>query len=507
MLTGLIISIIVVVVLLITMSGYVKASPNKAYVITGLCKKPKVLIGKSGIKIPFLQKKDELLLKQISIDIKTGGPVPTHDFIGVDIDAVAKVRCISYEDVKRDSSKFTDAMAEAAMRNFLNASEETIIEALTDSLQGNMREIIGSQDLKQLCQERKAFGDSVQEKAQPDMNALGIYIESCNIQRLEDEKGLINALGQDNMSQIQKNASIAKAMADKEVAIASAEAQKDANDARVKAETIIAEKNNELEIKKAELKKISDVKKAEADVAYKIQSQEQRKVVEVTTANADIAKQERDIELKRKEAEAKEQELNATIKKQADADKYAAQQKADADLYMRQKEAEAKKFELEREAEAKKVQADAAKYQAEQEAAAIKAKGLAEAEAIKAKALAEAEGIEKKAEAQAKMKDASVLEMYFDVLPEIAKSVAEPLGNIDKITMYGDGNTSKMVKDITLATQQITEGLTAGFGFDLKEKLAGVANKVISDKNSEENVNSTEASNDDNGNYTELPTD
>ena len=82
----------VVLLIIILMSGYVKAPPDTAYIISGIKKKPKVLIGRAGIKIPFLERKDTLLLKQMSIDIKTGGFVPTKDFIGVDIDAVAKVK-------------------------------------------------------------------------------------------------------------------------------------------------------------------------------------------------------------------------------------------------------------------------------------------------------------------------------------------------------------------------------------------------------------------------------
>ena len=160
------------------------------------------------------------------------------------------------------------------------------------------------------------------------MNALGIWIESCNIQKIEDENNLITALGQDNMSQIQKDASVAKAQADRDVAIARAQAQKDANDAQVIAETEIAQKQTELAIKKAELKKESDIKKAEADAAYKIQEEEQRKTVEITTANANLARQEKELELKEREVSIKEKALEAEVKKTAEANKYAAQQKA-----------------------------------------------------------------------------------------------------------------------------------------------------------------------------------
>ncbi len=448
--------VLIVIIVLIIVSGYVKAPPDTAYIISGFKREPKVLIGRAGIKIPFLERKDMLLVKQMSIDIKTNGYIPTLDFIGVDIDAIAKVRIMT-----------DDKGIKLAMKNFLNMNEKQIAEALTDSLQGNMREIIGTVSLKELCNDRKKFGDEVQTKAQIDMNNLGIEIISCNIQRIEDKNDLINALGQDNMSQIQKSASIARAQAEKDVAIEQAKAKQLANEANVAAETDIAERQNQLAIKQAELKKDADLKRAEADAAYRIQEEAQRKTIEVTAANANIAKQEREIELKQKEAAVKEQELAASIKKKADADKYEAQQMADVELYRKQQEAEAMR-----------AQADAAKYAAEQEAEAIRVKGIAEAEAIRAKAIAEAEGIEKKALAQAKMKEASILEMYFAVLPQIAENVAKPLSSVDKITMYGEGNSAKMVGDIVNSTTQISEGLTQGLGIDIKSLLTGALGGV-----------------------------
>lgn len=465
--TTIILCIVAAVFLFIVfVTSYVKAPPDVAYIISGMRKTPKVLIGKAGLKIPFFERMDKLLVRQISIDIKTGDFVPTLDFIGVNIDAVAKVRVM------------TDPEGiQKAMKNFLNMKEGQITEALVDSLQGNMREIIGTVTLKDLCNDRKVFGDQVQEKAQKDMNSLGIEIISCNIQHVTDQNDLIPALGQDNMAAIQKNASIAKANADRDVAIAQAEAKKEANDAHVKAEQEIAIKQNELAIKKAELKKVEDTKKAEADAAYKIQEEEQRKSIEVSTANANIAKQEREIELKTKEAEVQEQALNATIRKQADAKKYEQQQMADVDLYKRQKEAEARKYEAAQEAEAKKLQADAIKYAMEQEAAGIAAKGRAEAEAIQAKAEAEAAGIDKKAEAMQKYGEAAIIEMLCKMYPQVAEAVAAPLANIDKITMYGSGNTAKMTEDVTTSFKQIIDGIGDSLGINpsvLVSSFAGV---------------------------------
>lgn len=503
--------VLAIAILAILASGYVKASPNKAYIISGIKREPKVLIGRAGIKIPFLEKKDELILKQISIDIKTNGYIPTKDFIGVDIDAVAKVRVLTQRDVTvnakgevvagADANKrITTEMANAAMKNFLNMNEDQIRDALTDSLQGNMREIIGTQCLKELCNDRKTFGDEVQAKAQKDMNALGIWIESCNIQKIEDENNLITALGQDNMSQIQKDASVAKAQADRDVAIARAQAQKDANDAQVIAETEIAQKQTELAIKKAELKKESDIKKAEADAAYKIQEEEQRKTVEITTANANLARQEKELELKEREVSIKEKALEAEVKKTAEANKYAAQQKADAEQYERQKRAEAELFEIQRQAEAEKANSEAERFAKEQaaeavkaaglaEAAAVAAKGKAEAEAIQAKAEAEAAGILKKAEAMKQYGDAArqqmeldTLKVYFEQLPKIAEAVAKGYMNVDSIKMFG-GDSSKLAGDIMTTVTQVTDGIKESTGLDINEMLAkGFAKETKSEE-------------------------
>lgn len=451
-----------VVILLIIASGYVKASPDVVYVITGLRKNPKLLQGRAGIRIPFFEKKDTLLAKQISVDIKTNGYIPTQDFIGVDIDAVAKI-CL-----KTDPDGIL-----LASKNFLNMDEDEIADALKDSLQGNMREIIGTITLKEICNDRKKFGDEVQEKAQKDMDALGIQIISCNIQRVEDEKNLINALGQDNMAQIQKDASIAKANADKEIAIAEAQAQKEANDAKVEADAHIAQKNAELATRKAELKKTVDTQAAQANAAKDIEAENQRKLRDVAATEADIARAERETELKQKQIELKEYELDAVVRKQADADKYAAERNSEAQMIAQQRRAEAEKYQKEQEAEA-------AKYAALQEAEALKAKAdaakyaaLAEAEGIRAKGDAEAEAILKKAEAQKQMSDASIIEMYFNSLPQVVASAAAPLSNVEKIVQYGDGNNAKMVSDVMNMTNQVMEGLSQN-GIDVKALLAGM---------------------------------
>ncbi len=468
-------AIIVLVVLAILLSGYVKASPDTAYIISGMRKRPKVLIGRAGIKIPFFEKKDELNLQLIPINVKTSSAVPTADYINISVDAAVNVKIGDKEE-----------RLQLAAQNFLNKKVEYIAQVAREVLEGNMREIVGKMNLEEMVSDRQKFATLVKESAEPDLAAMGLDIVSFNVQNFVDGNGVIENLGVDNIVKIQKNAAISRAESEKDIAMAQAIAQKQANDAQVNAKTDIAIRNNDLAIKQAELKKEADAKKAEADAAYQIQQEEQRKTIEVTTANANIAKQEKEIMLKQKEAEVMEQALDAQVKKKAEADKFARQQLADAELYERQRDAEAKKYEAQQEAEALKAQAEADKYAKEQEAAGIRTKGLAEAEAIRAKAVAEAEGIEKKAEAMTKMGEAAVLEMYFKALPEVVRNAAEPLTKVDKITMYGDGNSAKLMKDVMNTLNQVTDGLKESTGVDLNAVLSGFVGGRMSARNAKD---------------------
>ncbi len=464
--------VVALIIVIIFLTGYVKASPDTALIISGMRKKPKVLIGKAGVKIPFLERKDELNLQLIPIDVKTSTAVPTADYINIRVDATVNVKISDNEE-----------RLKLAAQNFLNKKPDYIGGVAREVLEGNVREIVGKMALEEMVSDRQKFAVLVKENAEPDLAAMGLDIISFNVQNFVDNNSVIENLGVDNIVKIQKNAAISRAESEKEIAKAQANAKREANEAEVNAESEIAIKQNELAIKKAELKKESDVKKAEADAAYKIQEEEQRKTVEITTANANIAKQEKEILLKQKEVEITEQTLEAQVKKKAEADRFAKQQQADAQLYERQREAEARKFETEKEAEAMKAQAEAQKYKMEQEAEGIRTKGLAEAEAIRAKSVAEAEGIEKKAEAMAKMGEAAVLEMYFKALPEVVRNAAAPLEKVERITMYGDGNNAKLTRDIINTVNQVTDGLKDSTGVDLAAVLSGfLGGKVAGDK-------------------------
>ena len=461
-------------------ASYVKAPSNYAYIIAGISKVPRILIGKGGFRIPFLERLDKVYIGQMSVDIKTGIPVPTSDFINVDVDAVAKIRVIP-----------TDEGVRLAAKDFLNRADYEIAEQLTDSLQGNMREIIGTLDLKSLNTDRDKFSDQVVEKAGQDLAKMGIEIISCNIQNVSDGNGLIKDLGADNTYKIKKDAAISKAIAEREIAVEQSKAAKEANDARVSAETAIAEKNNELVIKKAELKGQSDTRQAIADSAYEIQRQEQQKTVNEKTVEAEIVKTKQEQTLSMERIKIMENELKAEVNAKADSDKYRIEVKAKADLEQRKREAEAKRYEAEQEAQALKAKAEARKFEMEQEALGIKARGDAEAYAIQQKGLAEAEAMDKKAEAYKKYNGAAVAEMMIGILPEMASKVAESIGGIEDIRIYGtDGSgVSQISSNVPVMIRQAMDVVSEATGVDMKDVLRASTIEAKTNRNVGVDVN------------------
>lgn len=458
--------IAIVIIAALFVAGYRKAPPDTALVVSGLRKTPRILVGRSGFVIPFFERVDKLSLGAVQIDVKTASSVPTAEYINVRVDSNVNVRI-----------GHSPEMMELACQNFLNMPREEINRKVRDLLEGNVREIVGQMRLTEMVSDRKAFSEKVLENAVPDLARFGLELISFNVQNFTDDNSVIENLGIDNVEQISKAAAIAKSNAQREVAIAEAENAKTANDARVKAAEEIAIRNNDLEIKKSELKKQADTQAAQAEAAKGIENEKQRKSLEVAEVNANIAKAEREAELKQKEIQLKEYELDALVRKEADAQKYKAEKEAEAELIARKNKAEAEKYEAEREAEAEKFAAERRAEAIRIEADARKHAALAEAEAIKAKGEAEAEAIEKRALAQEKMGEASILDMYFAVLPQVVANASAPLTNVDKITMYGDGNNSKMVGDVMKTGTQIMDALSEVMGFNIGDALAKRINK------------------------------
>ncbi len=471
-----------VLLIVFLLCSYTKAGPDEAIMISGLGRR-KILRGQAGWKLPFLQRKDRLSLKVFQVDIKTRESIPTNEFININVDGVANLKISS-----------DPQLLERAFEATLGMNQDDLIEQVKQVLEGNMREIVGTVGIRQLVQDRKGVASKVMENVVPDMEKLGIELVNFNIQNFSDGNHVIENLGIDNISQISKEAAIAKANAERDVSIARAKAAQDANEAEVNSKTMIVQKNTEYALKEAALKIQSDTAKADADAAYRIQEQKRQEEINVATTNAEISKREREVELGNKEVELAEKKLAASINKKADAEKYAAEKAAEAELFKRRTIADAELVEAQRKAEIKKVVAEAEKKAREEAATAVrieadanKEAALAEAKGIEAKGQAEADAIKAKADAMKTYNDAATLKLILEsnVLPETVRAYSEPiaaaLAQIDGITMYGEGNEAKLVSEIQQHGDQIFAGLNKTLGIDLKSLLLGYfGDKVIS---------------------------
>ncbi len=506
-----IIGAVVLLIVVLALVSYIKAPPSVAYIVSGINRQPRIYIGKGGFRIPGLERVDKVFLGQLSADIKTSRSVPTNDFINVNVDAVAKLQVMPTNDGVR-----------LAAKNFLNMTSVEISNQVQDSLEGNMREVIGSLSLRDININRDAFSDAIMEKAQTDMEKLGLKIISCNIQNVTDEQDLIKDLGADNTWNIRKQAKINKANAERDIAKAEAAAQQEANDARVNSETQIAIRNNELAVKRSELNIVEQTKKADADAAYAIQEQRQRKTINIETVEADSARQileqerlkeinsktvEAQIERARREQELtneqikiKQNMLEAEVAKRAEADKFQTETNASAELEKQKREAEAKAYLAEQEAraqialaEAKKKQmvleAEGVKAQGEAEAYKIQKAGEAEAIAIERKGLAEAEAMQKKAAAYERYGQAAILDMMVKIIPEVSHNVATPISAIKNLNVYGTSgadaaSVSGMVPSVIKQSFDVLESAT---GVNMSDIVR--ANTIEAKVNKNLNVN------------------
>lgn len=457
---------------------YKKAPPTQAIVVTGFgLSRPKVVCGRGVFVLPIVQRADRLNMRLLKIDVKTPETgVKTKEGVSLWLDSVVTVQVysenstVSDEEVRNagydDIRKYINSRQQSAISNFLGMDEAHINEKINDVLQGNLREIVSEMTVDQILTNRKQMAVSVVENARPDLAKMGLEVVTFNVQDVKDavdamghNHGVIEAIGVEQEELVKKRASIAKAEAERDVSCAKAAAAMAANEKEIEAQTAIAQRNNELELAKSKLKAEADKAAADANAAGMIQTNLRAKEVKESEADAEIARQKKMVDLAAQEAEVQ-------------------QRKLDAELYRRQKEAEAQKYEAERAAEA-------AKFAKQQEAEGIALVGKAEAEAIRQKGLAEAEAMKQKAEAYKQYNDAAVAEMMIKVLPEIARSVAQPLSSIDKVSIIGGdaSGVSGVSGNVPVLMAQTMEAMKEATGIDMRDIVRANSIEAKTDRN------------------------
>ncbi len=441
---------IALLAILIFVCNYIKVPPNVALIVSGRKHKYKVkdadgkeVIKKFGYRIvrggatfviPFFERVDRLNLGIMQVDIKTGQPVPSQEYIGVMVDGVANIKIGS-----------DDVSVATAAEQFLGWKQPQIAAVAMQVLEGNMREIIGRMTISDLVQNRDKFAGETQNAATADMRNMGLEIVNITIQNFSDNNGVLDTLAVKNIAEKKRDADIARAEAERDTLIRQSIAEQEGNKAKAEAHANIAEQDKELELRKAQFRAEQDRAKAEADLAYQVQQETARKALETERAEAELIRLQKETELQAQQVQIQREKLSIEIREKAEAERDARIAKAEADLVTAQKEAEARLVLAEKEAEA------------------IRLKGEAEAEAML-----------KKAEAMKQYGQAAMMQMVIDKLPEMAKAVSEPLSKTEKIILFGEGGATSMAKDTAGTMLQTFEAVKDAVGLDIPQMLRDV---------------------------------
>lgn len=453
-----ILMIAVIIFLVVSLfSMYRKVPQDKALVITGI-RGRRVITGGGGIVIPLLERTDMISLENMQIDIRIDGALSSQG-VGLVADGVAVVK------IKSDTESILSAAEQFNTSKGLDHMLAVIAKTTMQVLEGKLREIVSKMTIEEIYKDRETFASHVQGVAATELQNLGLELKVLTIKDISDKNGYLEALGKPRIAEVKRDALIAEANAAKETKVKTAEANRDGEAARIQSETLIAEANRDKELKVQSYNKDQMTAKAEADLAYDIRTNIGKKEVTETALSVEILKKQKEIEIAEQESIRKEKELEATVKKLADAEIYRATKAADASKYKDIAEAEAR--------------AQSTKLEGQARAEAKRAEGMAEVDIIKAKGEAEALAMTKKAEAYKLYNDAAVTQMIIEKLPDIAQAIASPLAKTEKIVIIdnggGEGNKgaakiSGYVTDIMSQLPETVEALTGMNVMDLLKK-------------------------------------
>ena len=466
----------VIIIAAIFANRYEKVGPNEVLVISGRKRRVVDPDGKTrdvGFRIvkgggvfvwPIFERQDKLSLELLTIDVQTP-EVYTSKGVPVKVDGVAQIK------IKGD-----DVSIATAAEQFLSKTTDEIKNVATQTMEGHLRAILGTMTVEEIYQNRDAFASRVQEVAAGDMANMGLGIVSFTIRDIRDTQGYLDALGKPRIAQVKRDAQIAQAEADRDAMIKSSQATQAGQEAKFAADSKIAEAQRDYQSNVAQYQATVNQKKAESDLAYDLQKYKTGQLVKAEEVQVEIIAKQKQIELQQQEILRKQRELEATVQKPADAERYKVETLANA-----------RKFQLETEAAGAAAATKATGFAAADvnkatglaEAEANKAKGLAQADIIMAQGKATAEATRLKAEAFQQYNEAAVIELLVKVLPEIAGRISEPLSKMEKMVIINSGSgpgggASKLTGDITQIIAQLPPVLESLTGIKFEKLLAQV---------------------------------
>lgn len=448
----LILFFILVTLVAVYASRVQKVGPNEVLVISGREtvnrqtgeKEPyRIVKGGRAFIWPVLERVDYLSLEIMTIEVTTDN-VYTSLGVPVTLEGVAQIKIAS-----------DDVSIRTAAERFLSKSQAEITNVAHETLAGHLRAIIGNMTVEAIYRERDTFAQQVQDVSATDLSNMGLGIDTFVIKDVRDEEGYLDALGRPRVAEVKRDATIAEQAA----ATKEAEAKRDYRLQQAQYDNEVAQKQTE------------------ANLAGPLQERITNQKIRAEEVQIEIIEKQKRIEVQEQEANRMEQELQATVRKPAEAEQYKIETLANAN-----------KFQMEAEAAGK---ATAIRQTGDAEADAIKARGLAEAEITLQKGLAEAEAMEKKAAAWQQYNQAAIIQQLIDVLPQVAAAIAQPLAKTDRIVVIsnGDGGStgaSKISADITSIIAQVPATVEALTGVDLTKTISQLPGMMAQNSEAED---------------------
>lgn len=477
-----------VMLMLIFVMRLYKVGPNQIMVISGKFCGPtgfKVRKGGGAFVFPLFQRIDYLSLEMMTLDVKTP-EVYTSTGVPLIVDGVAQVK------IKGD-----EASIRTACEQFLGKTPEMIRNVAQQTVEGHLRAIIGTLTVEEIYKERDKFSQSVQDVATLDMANMGMQIVSFTLKDIRDDQGYLDALGKPRVAQVKRDAQIAQAEADRDATIKSAQAKQEAEKARLEAEARIAQAQRDYLMQKAEYDAAAFQRKAEADAAANVKKAQADMVANQEKAKSDLAydinaamqgqalkreqmtiqliEKEQQIKIAEQENMRKEKELEATVRRVAEAEAYRVQKVADAARYRVEAEAQAEAASRKARGQA---EAQVIEMTGNAEASKTAAVGKAEADIIAAKGASEADAMRQKAASWRDYNQAAIADILLRQMPEIVRAMSEPLAKTGSITIVstGDGATgaSRLSGDLTRSLAEVPAIVEALSGIKLKDVMSKI---------------------------------
>ncbi|XP_046367472.1 flotillin-1-like isoform X6 [Haliotis rufescens] len=414
--------------------GFETCGPNEVMVVSGCCHSRSVFVPGGRVFVwPGIQRLQRLSLNTITLVIESES-VYTQLGVAVSVTGIAQVKI----------QGGNNAMLQSACELFLGKSETEIRNVAQETLEGHQRAIMGNMTVEEIYKDRKKFSKAVFEVASSDLVNMGIYVVSYTLKDIRDEEGYLKALGMARTAQVKRDARIGEAEAQRDAGIKEAYAEEKRMESRFANDIEIAKAQRDFQLKKAMYDMEVHTKKAQADLAYDLQAAKTKQRIKEEQMQVTVIERSQQIQVQDQEIVRRERELEAQVRKPAEAEKYRLEMIAEANKNRVVMEAEA-------------------------EAESVRMKGEAEAFAIEAKARAEAEQMAKKADAWKDFQEAAMVDMVLETLPKLAAEISAPLTNTRKVTMVSSGKGEVGALKLTNEVMGIMEKLP-----HVVENLTGV---------------------------------